>query len=122
MSVLSLRLLNDLAQDKLGLIQWCMAKGYITASYECPLCRGPMNFVRRSSLKDGYEFKCKARRENVSEHSLSRSIRSGSWFSNSKLSFHQVLVITYMWVAKMNCIKEEAGVTDKVVSDWTRFW
>ena len=69
-------------------IKFLQDRGLITRNYDCPKCGKAMVLGFNRSISDQYRwrcFKCK----------MTRSIRLGSWFHNSKLSLVDILLLTY---------------------------
>ena len=52
-----------------------------------------------------------------------RSVRTNSWFSCSKLSMPEIMLITYMWWYKfpLRVISNEYGFTDRTLCDWASY-
>lgn len=102
-------------QDPDRLIDWCMKFGLITDTYICPQCGQTMRKSKRSEIQDKYIWRC-------TTDEVKRSIRKGSWFDNSKLSIHKILLITYMWVLKIEsqCIMMDTKLSSRTVSGWKK--
>ena len=67
-------------------IQWCKEHNLLASSFPCPnsTCCNTLRWTRRSSSRDGYEWRCSKKNCNGMA-----SIRQNSWFSGSKLSIEK---------------------------------
>ena len=64
-------------------IQWCKEHNLLASSIKCPRedCNSTLTWTRRTSSRDGYEWRCSRRKCNGMA-----SMRQNSWFSGSRLS------------------------------------
>ncbi|GFW64467.1 uncharacterized protein TNCV_813021 [Trichonephila clavipes] len=91
-------------QGNKAVLDWVMKKGLIPSRYECPKCKKDMRLVERKGTIDGFEWCCRVRsKENP--HFVCRSVRKGTWFSDS-LSICVILRLTrldFALVVRMAC-------------------
>ncbi|GFT19774.1 uncharacterized protein TNCV_594491 [Trichonephila clavipes] len=74
-----------LGQGNKAVLDWVMKEGLIPSRYECPKCKKDMRLVERKGMIDGFEWRCRVQsKENP--HFVCRSVRKGTWFSDSRLS------------------------------------
>ncbi|GFT96327.1 uncharacterized protein TNCV_2081821 [Trichonephila clavipes] len=72
-------------QGNKAVLDWVMKEGLIPSRYECPKCKKDMRLVERKGTIDGFEWRCRVQsKENP--HFVCRSVRKGTWFSDSRLS------------------------------------
>ncbi|XP_059173630.1 uncharacterized protein LOC131954117 [Physella acuta] len=112
--------------DKKKMAHWLMDLGFLTNRYTCPKCGKNMMLVLRKCLKDGVIWKCSLRtrsRTGPENHEMERTIRKGTWFETSKLSFDKMLLLTFMWITQWNCdsIIEELQASSCTVTEWTSY-
>ncbi|VDM26724.1 unnamed protein product [Toxocara canis] len=92
-----LKLVSELGPEgQLQVIDFCMNLGLIAKEYACPQCGKSMVLHERPGVIDGYEWICRA--YVGSTHHVKRSLRKGSWFSESKLSLVDLLLMTEFFV------------------------
>ncbi|GFT38880.1 hypothetical protein TNCV_1585701 [Trichonephila clavipes] len=73
-------------------------KANLSASrYECPRCKKNMRLQKRKV--DGYEWRCRNQSED-NRHDVVRSVRKGTWFSESKFAITIILRLTRYWFDK----------------------
>ncbi|GBN68320.1 hypothetical protein AVEN_95295-1 [Araneus ventricosus] len=106
--------------SKKEVIAWCMSMDMIAKEYVCPTC-GEKMVLTEIACSDGYAWVC--RKFGVNEHHIKRTVRKGSWFSESKLTMPEVLILTYLWVKKTpnEWITDEMNVSEPTVVDWKSF-
>ena len=97
MSTMNFYRLYKILTDHNGCIEWCKEHNLFASSVKCPRagCSNALGWTVRSSLRDGYEWRCSKRGCNGMA-----SIRQKSWFSGSKLSIENILALTYAWAHK----------------------
>lgn len=112
------KFLAKLDEDKDGMVQWCMNMGLISRQYECPMCGSHMKLVKLVKGSDGKQWRCKN-----NGHDVKRSIRKGSWFGRSKLSFYEILMLTYYWCGKVSgqFVESDLGISHTTIADWKNF-
>ncbi|GFW21541.1 uncharacterized protein TNCV_1533641 [Trichonephila clavipes] len=86
-------------------LEWCMKVNLIASRYECPRCKKNMRLQKRKGMVDGYEWRCRNQSKD-NRHDVVRSVRKGTWFSESKLAITIILRLTRYWFGKsMNPLK-----------------
>ncbi|GFY22127.1 uncharacterized protein TNCV_3297701 [Trichonephila clavipes] len=78
-------------------LEWCMKANLIASRYECPRCKKNMRLQKRKV--DGYEWRCRNQSKD-NRHDVVRSVRKGTWFSESKLAITIILRLTRYWFGK----------------------
>ena len=106
--------LNDI--DKC--IKWCQDMGLLGKYYICPVCKGQMKWTSRADVQDKYTWRCRDK-----THDMRRSIRTGTWFSNSHLSLIKILWLTHLWCSDVasTVIEHNIGVCHSTIVDWKSF-
>ncbi|GFY13625.1 uncharacterized protein TNCV_4959951 [Trichonephila clavipes] len=83
-------------QGNKAVLDWVMKEGLIPSRYECPKCKKDMRLVERKGTIDGFEWRCRVQsKENP--HFVCRSVRKGTWFSDSRLSICVNLRLTRVY-------------------------
>ncbi|GFY14453.1 mitotic-spindle organizing protein 2A [Trichonephila clavipes] len=81
------------------MLEWCMKANLIASRYECPRCKKNMHLQKRKGTVDGYEWRCRNQsKDNCRD--VVRSVRKGTWFSESKLAITIILRLTRYWFGK----------------------
>ncbi|GFT72148.1 uncharacterized protein TNCV_2272451 [Trichonephila clavipes] len=86
-------------QGNKAVLDWVMKEGLIPSRYECPKCKKDMRLVERKGTIDGLEWRCRVQSKENS-HFVCRSVRKGTWFSDSRLSICVILRLTRYWFGK----------------------
>ncbi|GFV00843.1 uncharacterized protein TNCV_1386581 [Trichonephila clavipes] len=97
-----------------GKKEWCMKANLIASRYECPRCKKEMNLQERKGTVDGYEWCCRSQSKD-NPHDVVRSVRKGTWFSESKLAITIILRLMRYWFGKsMNAfvVNDDLTVTN----------
>lgn len=104
-------------RSDIEILQWCQGQGLISRRYACPSCSGEMSLVKRS-IADGFEWRC-----SKEGHNIRRSVRKGTWFSNSHLKIADILLFTHFWVSECSAkyICENLSISSNTYSDWASF-
>ncbi|GFV78165.1 uncharacterized protein TNCV_1036331 [Trichonephila clavipes] len=76
-----------------------MKANLIASRYECPRCKKKMRLQKRKGMVDGYEWRCRNQSKD-NRHDVVRSVRKGTWFSESKLAITIILRLTRYWFGK----------------------
>jgi hypothetical protein len=102
-------------------IQFLKDTGLIRSQMTCYTCGLDMTWTADPQRHDQFWWRC--RRCAATVYSASRSIKYGSWFHHSLLTFQEVLYLTYDVVHKVpaNRIQHEYGFGSKTVTDWRQF-
>ncbi|GFV30866.1 hypothetical protein TNCV_4013001 [Trichonephila clavipes] len=75
-----------------------------------------MRLQKRKGTVDGYEWRCRKQSKD-NRHDVVRSVRRGTWFSESKLAITIILRLTRYWFGKsmnefvMNDLKVNKNMT-----------
>ncbi|GFT30873.1 mitotic-spindle organizing protein 2A [Trichonephila clavipes] len=103
-------------------LEWCMKANLIASHYECPKCKKNMRLQERKRTVDGYEWRCRNQSKD-NRHDVVRSVRKGTWFSESKLAITIILRLTRYWFGKsMNAfVVNDLKVNKNTVVDWYMF-
>ncbi|GFW26600.1 mitotic-spindle organizing protein 2A [Trichonephila clavipes] len=86
-------------KGKKEMLEWCMKANLIASHYECPRCKKNMRLQERKGTVDGNEWRCRNQSKDNC-HDVVRSVRKGTWFSESKLAITIILSLTRYWFAK----------------------
>lgn len=102
-------------------MQKCSDLGLIASKYVCPVCGKGMSLRARPKKIDKLEWIC--RTKSAPSHSVTRSIRSGSYFEKSKLSIPDILLLTHLILLRVEqrVIMDELNITSHTVCDWYSF-
>ena len=73
-------------------ISWLHSKGLLSRNKLCPACNQPMDLQQRSDITDRYRWRCPD-----SSCKKSVSLRSGTFFEQSRLHLRQWIVLMYWW-------------------------
>ncbi|GFU82420.1 hypothetical protein TNCV_559971 [Trichonephila clavipes] len=84
-------------EGKKETLEWCMKANLIASRYECRRCKKNMRLQKRKV--DGYEWRCRNQSKD-NRHDVVRSVRKGTWFSESKLAITIILHLTRYWFGK----------------------
>ncbi|GFV70175.1 mitotic-spindle organizing protein 2A [Trichonephila clavipes] len=96
-------------------LEWCMKANLIASRYDCPRCKKEMRLQERKGTVDGYERRCRSQSKD-NPHDVVRSVRKGTWFSESKLAITIILRLTRYWFGKsMNAFVVNDDLT---VTSW----
>ncbi|GFU23323.1 mitotic-spindle organizing protein 2A [Trichonephila clavipes] len=76
-----------------------MKANLIASRYECPRFKKNMRLQERKGTVDGYEWRCRNQSKD-NRHDVVRSVRKGTWFSESKLAIIIILRLTRYWFGK----------------------
>ena len=91
-------------------ISWLQSKGLLGRNKLCPACNQPMDMQQRRDITDGHRWRCP-----VSTCKKSVSLRSGTFFEQSRLQLRQWIVLMYWWAREypVKDAAEEAEVDEK---------
>ena len=111
--------------DQHQCIQWCKEHNLLSSSIKCPRenCSNTLTWTLRTSLRDGYEWRCSRRKYNGLA-----SMRQNSWFSGSRLSIEKVLALMYAWAHKFTTTQavhetslDDESTSTETVIDWYNY-
>ena len=99
-------------------IAFLQQRGLLATSMTCGSCSGPMALGQKRDISDSCMFRC-------STCKTTKSLRTGSFFSKSKLPLNKWLVLLYWWIRQypVGDAAEEAKVSRETainVYQWLR--
>jgi transposase-like protein len=102
-----------LINDERRVLQYLRDKGVLRSRMDCPKCGRRMNEQSAARSSDGIAFRC-------ARCKVKRSIRSGSFFVNSRLPLKTLASILYLLSLDVlqKTIAEIIGVQRRIVSDF----
>jgi hypothetical protein len=102
-------------------IQFLKDVGLLRRKVQCNKCDKDMTWCT-SGDKNGYRWRCR-KKVGGTMCNTSRSIRYGSWFTRSNITFKEVRYITYNILRhdRANQIKHEHSFGKQTVTDWGMF-
>lgn len=108
--------------DKDTLIEWLMEEGLLAKSQMCSVCEGEMQLVKCEDRSDGVKWECR-RRIDGKRHKVEMSVRSQSWFAESRMTLEEILKFTYWWCQDLDQaqIRHELGLATNTGVDWDNF-
>jgi transposase-like protein len=108
--------------DKGMAMKFMLDVGLLRSKVLCNTCGREMTWYAEPSIPEGFRWRCRKMVAGV-RCSGARSIRHGSWFQGSNLTFQEVLEITYDIVCRepAHVIQEEYGFSSGTVADWGMF-
>ena len=91
-------------------ITWLQSKGLLPRKKTCPACNHPMTMQARSDITDKFRWRCP---DSTCKKSV--SLRSGTFFDQSRLQLRQWIVLMYWWARQypVSDAAEEAEVDEK---------
>ena len=125
MSSLNFFKLCKILADHDQCIQWCKEHNLLASSIKCPRenCSNTLTWTRRTSSRDGYEWRCSRRKCNGMA-----SMRQNLWFSGSRLSIEKVLALSYAWAHKFTTTQavhetslDDESTSTETVIDWYNY-
>jgi len=103
-------------------IQFMKESGLLRSKVQCKTCGQDMTWSADSNRAEGFRWRCERRvAGNMCNQSV--SIKRGSWFQHSNLTFQEILLITYDIVCRQQAhhIQMEYGFSAHTVPDWGMF-
>ena len=88
-------------------ITWLQSKGLLPRNKTCQACNHPMTMQARSDITDKFRWRCP---DSTCKKSV--SLRSGTFFDQSRLQLRQWIVLMYWW-ARQYPVSDEAEVDEK---------
>jgi transposase-like protein len=103
-----------LTSNNQATITFLRSKGILRDIVECSSCGNCMQTVMDKSRNDGCFFRCYPCKKML-------SIRTGSFFSRSKLTLGQLLIFVYFWTLKIStsAIAAMLGISEHSAVDWS---
>ena len=105
------------------------SKFIVNEFVQCNLCNGKMTLQEHSASIVGIRWICQNKISTgklivkVKKCNGSKSIRTNTWFSNSKLRPLEIVLFTYFWWNKilMSIGRKEYHFSDRTLVDWASF-
>jgi len=96
--------------------------GLLRNKVQCKTCGQDMTWSAEPSIPERFRWRCRRKVAGV-KCSSSRSIKNGSWFQQSNLTFREILLLTYDIVRRepAHQIKEEYGLSPNTIANWGMF-
>jgi transposase-like protein len=103
-------------------IQFLKDVGLLRSKVQCNNCGRDMKWYVDSSSNEGFRWRCR-RMVGGAKCSESRSIKHGSWFHQSNLTFLEILNLTYDIVRRepAHHIQNEHCFGNHTITDWGMF-
>jgi len=103
-------------------MQFLKDVGLLRSKVQCDTCGRDMTWSAEPSIPEGFRWRCRRKVAGV-KCSKSKSIKAGTWFQQSNLTFREVLLITYDIVRRETArfTKEEYSLSSNTVADWGMF-
>ena len=105
------------SKDPNAIVDFMKEHKLLTSSCNCLICTKPMEMVTRplSSTSDGFGWRCTNQR--CSKRHTYHTIRSGSFFENSKVTLSKWLYIIYLWShqTKVTAAVKQVDIGEKTV-------
>ena len=89
MSILDL--CQYISEDTATTVQYLQSKHLLSSARDCSQCSIRMNLGRKTDISDGCIFRCPSCK-------TTKSLHDGSFFSKSKMTLQQWLLLLYWWV------------------------
>ena len=90
-------------KDNDSSLQFCKDTGLIASEVKCPSCQSKLDRIyetkRGKRKRKQLRFQCNKRQCRRKPHEV--SVRKGSWFNSSNLSFRKSLLLTYSFIHKL---------------------
>ena len=80
--------------DQAIAIQFLKDVGLIPSEAHCSICGRDMTWSAQPNILEGFRWRCRRKVDGV-KCSESMSIKHGSWFQRSNLTFQEILYLTY---------------------------
>lgn len=120
------KLCVEICATKLETIHWLIDVGLIASQVYCthPTCSLPMTLTETDTTNDGYVWMCRATvKGEAKRHQKKKTIRANSWFSKSRLTLREIILMTYMWCHQYSQkqTEQELGISLNSLVDWHNF-
>ncbi|KAF8790804.1 hypothetical protein HNY73_005767 [Argiope bruennichi] len=94
----------------------------IPSSVMCPSCNCEMVIKSVPRLSDGAVWVCSNMMASKRNCSRRCSVRQGSWFELTNMTFEQILAFTYMWINRFSQsqILSETGISAATYISWNK--
>jgi hypothetical protein len=108
--------------DQAIAIQFLKDMGLLRSKVQCNTCGRDMTWSAEPHIPEGFRWQCR-RKVARAKCSKSRSIKHGSWFRQSNLTFQEILYLTYDIVRRepAHQIQNEHRFSSHTTADWGMF-
>ena len=93
-----------LTEDSFRVIIWLKQRQMLKSEVKCDSCENEMNWTKYAKSKDGYAWKCHTK--DCAKFKSTVSIRTGSFFSKSRLMLQTWVHVMYMWSERIGESKQ----------------
>ena len=105
------------SRGKMLVLEFLAKNKLIKNSNRCGTCNGDFHLNAYEQSGDGFRWYCKTWKKR-------KSIREGSFFKESRMSLHSIIVIMYCWardIPQKNACEEAGGASPRTIVDWYNF-
>ena len=107
-------------------VEWCQRRNLLPLQKACTICQEQMLFDINQGVSGRWRCKKRSLHRALNRRVLEIAVADGTWFSNTKLSIEQSLLMTYCWSQGFTyaqtiqeCrFEEDEHVCEETVSDW----
>ncbi len=117
----------SMIMEKADFYLYLVENKFINTEYvKCLKCAQSMDYRCNASKADGLVWACNnkiGKGIKAEKCKSSRSVRANSWFFKSKLTLQEIVLLTYLWWAKLPAvhIKNEFKFSSRTIVDWNSF-
>lgn len=103
-------------------IKFLQECGLLKREMLCPTCGSNMSLWKSESVADKYRWRC-GKGKRGQRCNATRSLRHSSWFTKSKLTIQEIMLLTYdiMNQVPSKTIQKELGIEQQTACDWFQF-
>jgi hypothetical protein len=96
--------------------------GLLKRELLCPMCSSNMRLLRSESVIDKYRWRC-GQGKRGKWCNTTWSLRHSLWFTNSKLTLLEIMLLTYDIMLKVpsQAIQQEYQIDQRSACDWFQF-
>ncbi|GBM03694.1 hypothetical protein AVEN_134921-1 [Araneus ventricosus] len=111
-----------ICQTKESCLYWLRQMELIPSSVMCPSCNCEMVVKSVPRLSDGAVWVCSNMMASKRNCSRRCSVRQGSWFELTNMTFEQILAFSYMWINRFSQsqILSETGISSATYISWNK--
>uniref|UniRef100_A0A1B6L2V9 Uncharacterized protein n=1 Tax=Graphocephala atropunctata TaxID=36148 RepID=A0A1B6L2V9_9HEMI len=93
--------------------------GLLAKSSKCSKCGCGMYLGEKSEVSDGFVWRC-----NKTGCKTAKSLRKGTFFSQSNMPLSKILLLAYMWCRKFSHdhVQHELGVSSETIVNWYNYF
>lgn len=89
------KIVEPLIKDRFQAANWMREKRLLVQGMRCPACQLDMLWTKHNKCGDGYSWKC--HNTSCARYKYTKSIRNGSLFQRSHISFGKWVNAMYLW-------------------------